>query len=64
MVPSNSETSSHFEYRGEGNFFASSEMCGDRCADSVVDKDEDKDEDRDRDMELELESDVTSSGEC
>jgi hypothetical protein len=64
MVHRNSETSSQFEYRGEGNFFAFSEICGARCADSEGDKDDDKDEDKDRDTELELESDATSSGEC
>lgn len=64
MVYKNSETSSQFEYRGEGNFFASLEMCGDRCSDSEEDKDEDKDGYGDRDGDLELESDMTSSGEC
>jgi hypothetical protein len=68
MVHRKSETASHLEYRGEGNFFASSEICGNRCSDSEGDKHEDKHDDKhevmDGDMELELESDVTSSGEC
>jgi hypothetical protein len=62
MVLRDPESSSQFEYRGEGNFFASSEMCGDRCADSEGDKDENKDEDRDEGTERQLEYDLTSSG--
>ena len=59
LVRQNSETSSQFEYRGEGNFFASSELFEDRCAGSEEGKDEDRYMERDMAM-----AGMMSSGEC